>query len=94
MQLKPTKKQLKEIGFKKKIVNADELNPARIIYELKGKCNDCIYYNYDLENKYKWYYQTTIGENSNFIHLEIKDFPTLYTILSAFMFKFEFRMYY
>lgn len=89
-QLTLSEETLLKIGFlKTKIAFADfEGNwGEQTAYEISC-INSKFYYNPD-EKVYKWYYQTTIGESKNSVHLDITQLPALYSIFQAFKVKFN-----
>lgn len=99
-QLELTEYQLLKIGFLKKVHPATlkpgiekdtyDFTHKKITYEIPC-INGCFYYNYNLnETTYRWYQEIDIGKGSNYIHLEIPNVPTLFTLLSAFRVKYNF----
>lgn len=87
-QLKLTKKELRKIGFTKKIYPGDDYSPIeRITYEIET-INGCFYYNMD-DDKYRWYHKTIFEERSNHIHLNIERLPELFMVLSCFKVKYN-----
>ena len=88
-----TIKDLKKIGFRKKkltfFCEMKQKNISSIIYEIKGRANDYIYFNPD-EKVYKFYYKTVIGESSNHIHISINIIPELVLMLQIFQIENKF----
>lgn len=87
--LKLTTKKLLQIGFKKKVLPKDKFGKRRVVYEIKGKANDKIYYN-PKEEVYTWYYCTEIQGVYNHINLDIEKVAELLLVLQIFNFKFKF----
>lgn len=71
-QLQLTKKQLKEIGFKK----------HGLMFKIETING---WFSYGIDTKYRWYHTTKIGDNSfNHVHLDIRTPKDLFTILHCF----------
>jgi len=86
MKQEVTVSDLLKIGFKKKTVDYKDLDGKiheAIIYELKGRANDRIYFNSG-NPVYTFYYETTIGSGKNGVHLLINKIPELMLVLQVF----------
>lgn len=77
-QLTLTKKQLRDIGFKR----------TRVAYYEIACLNGVFYCNCN-QPIYKWYQKIIIGELANFIHLDISSLPQLFSLLQSFRIKFN-----
>jgi hypothetical protein len=89
-QLELTKEELENIGFKKYLSVPNEGDKEREVYKIET-LNGYFYYN-PLEESYKWYHKTIIGEFSNHILLDITQKPVLFSILQAFQVDFNMCM--
>lgn len=86
-QLKLTKKHLLKIGFIEKIYPATSTEKRKVTYQIP--CLNGIFYCNRYEDVYRWYQKIVIGENCNFICLDITELTELFTILSVFRVKFN-----
>ena len=86
-QLKLTKKELLEIGFKKCKSKGDKNNGVKTYFKIEI-LNGYFYYN-PKEEIYTWYHKTIIGEIANDVHLDISKKPELFTLLACFRAEFN-----
>jgi len=86
-QLKLTKSELLEIGFKKCKSEGDEMNPAKTYFKLET-INGYFYYN-PKQDKSTWYHKTILGDVSNHVHLDITKKPELFVLLNCFKAEFN-----
>jgi len=83
-QLNLTKKQLRLVGFTRKVVKAsqpDGTKKPRTIYRI-SIINGSIYCNVD-EPVYKWYIAMSVGDASNHICMDIYCASQMYGVLDA-----------
>ena len=86
-QLKLSKKELLQIGFKEMKSEADEMNDARTYFKIET-INGYFYYNPN-EKNYVWYHKTVLGNLTNNVLLDIKKKPELFVLLSCFKSNFN-----
>lgn len=89
-QLKLTEEQLLRIGFLESeyyTENTEGEKETKFIFEINC-LNGCFYYNPN-EIVNTWYHKTVIGNIANYINLDIRIIPELYTVLSAFKVKYN-----